>query len=150
MSLADLGRRLGLQADDSPTQAATAVLERLRRERSGRWLIIFDNAEDPVGLNPYLPSGSGHVLVTSRGHAWRSYAEPLELNVFTRQESVAHPMRHVPGLTEDDADMVAAAVGDLPLAIEQAGAWLSETGNGRPPPCASCRSWLSARRRRSP
>jgi hypothetical protein len=128
LSLADLGRRLGLQADDSPTQAATAVLEQLRRERSGRWLIIFDNAEDPVGLNPYLPSGSGHVLVTSRGHAWRSYAEPLELNVFTRQESVAHLMRHVPGLTEDDADMVAAAVGDLPLAIEQAGAWLSETG----------------------
>ena len=39
-----------------------------------------------------------------------------------------HLQRRVPQLTDDDAEMVAEALGDLPLAIEQAGAWLEETG----------------------
>jgi hypothetical protein len=33
-----------------------------------------------------------------------------------------------PGLTEGEADRVAEAVGDLPLAVEQAGSLLSDTG----------------------
>ena len=38
-------------------------------------------------------------------------------------------LHHVPGLEPGDAAVAAsAAVGDLPLAIEQAGAWLAETG----------------------
>ena len=37
-------------------------------------------------------------------------------------------MRYVPGLAAGDAARIATAVGDLPLAIEQAAAWLSETG----------------------
>ena len=37
-------------------------------------------------------------------------------------------MRHVPGLEPGDAARMSASVGDLPLAVEQAGAWLAETG----------------------
>jgi hypothetical protein len=36
--------------------------------------------------------------------------------------------RLVPDLTETEADLVAAAVGDLPLAVEQAGSLLADTG----------------------
>jgi hypothetical protein len=128
LALADLAVQLGLQTSDNAVEAAAAALEQLRCGIAGRWLLIFDNADDPADLEPYLPTGSGHVLITSRNQAWTSHAEPVELDVFTQPESVAHLMRHVPGLDPGDAARVSTAVGNLPLAIEQAGAWLAETG----------------------
>ena len=128
LALANLAARLGLQVGEDAPDAAGVALEHLRRGAAGRWLIIFDNAEDPAVLAPYFPAGAGHVIVTSRNHAWTRFAEPVELDVFSKDEAVAHLMRHVPGLTAGDAARIATAVGDLPLAIEQAAAWLSEAG----------------------
>jgi hypothetical protein len=128
LALAALAERLGFQASDNAAEAAMAALERLRRGTARRWLLIFDNAEDPRDLEPFLPTGAGHVIVTSRNRAWAHRAEPVEVDIFTRDESVAHLLRHVPGLHADDAAKISAAVGDLPLAIEQAAAWLAETG----------------------
>ena len=128
LALAELAARLGLKISDNAAEAAATALEQLRRDDAGRWLLIFDNAADPADLEPFLPTGAGHVLITSRNHAWTHHAGPLELDVFTRQESVAHLMRYVPGLALDSAARISGAVGDLPLAIEQAAAWLAETG----------------------
>ena len=137
LTLADLADRLGLQISNS-AEAAAAVLEQLRRDVRGRWLLIYDNAEDPETLDPFLPTGSGHIIITSRNQAWTRHAEPLELDVFTQEESVAHLMRHVPGLSAADARRVSEAVGQLPLAVEQAAAWLAETGM----PPARYAAWL--------
>jgi hypothetical protein len=141
LALAELAARLGLQTSDNAIEAAAVALEELRRETGdvGRWLLIFDNAEDPADLEAFLPTGSGHVVITSRNQAWTRQAEPVELDVFTRQESIAHLTRHIPSLDLDDAAKVSAAVGDLPLAIEQAGAWLAETGM----PAAFYVDWLA-------
>lgn len=128
-SLAELAGRLGIGVRENVTEAAKAALESLRRgQSSARWLLIFDNAEDPKELEPFLPAGGGHVLITSRNQTWSHVAEPLEIDVFHRQESITHLLLHVPDLAPQDADLVAAALGDLPLAIEQAGAWLEQTG----------------------
>jgi CO dehydrogenase nickel-insertion accessory protein CooC1 len=127
-ALAELARKMGLKVGDNVAEAAEAALEELRRATSPHWLLIFDNADDPKQLEPYLPSGAGHVLITSRNQAWTHSAEPLEVDVFTRGESVAHLMRHVPELDMADAESVADALGHLPLAVEQASAWLEQTG----------------------
>jgi hypothetical protein len=51
------------------------------------------------------------------------------VDVFTRRESTEFLGKRVPrGLSEQDADRLAEQLGDLPLAIEQAGAMLAETG----------------------
>jgi hypothetical protein len=138
LALADLAGRLGLQISDNAADTAASALEQLRRDVAGRWLLIFDNAEDPGDLAPFLPTGSGHILITSRNQAWTRHAEPVELDVFSRQESLAHLRHHVPGLDSRDAARVSAAVADLPLAIEQAAAWLAETGM----PAALYAEWL--------
>jgi len=127
-ALADLARKMGLKTGDNVAEAAEAALEELRRDTTPHWLLIFDNADDPKQLEPYLPTGSGHVLITSRNQAWTHSAEPLEVDVFTREESVAHLLRHVPELDRADARRVADALGNLPLAVEQASAWLEQTG----------------------
>ena len=127
-ALADLARKMGLKVGDNVAEAAEAALEELRRDTTPHWLLIFDNADDPKQLEPYLPTGSGHVLITSRNQAWTHSAEPLEVDVFTREESVGHLLRHVPELDVADAKRVADALGHLPLAVEQASAWLEQTG----------------------
>lgn len=128
-ALATLASRLGIRVGDSVAEAAQAAREALRRGAPyAHWLLIFDNADDPQELETFLPGGPGHVLVTSRNPAWSRVADPLEIDVFTRRESVDHLQRRVPKLSDEDANMVADALGDLPLAIEQAGAWLEETG----------------------
>jgi Domain of unknown function (DUF4062)/Tetratricopeptide repeat len=132
LALAELAGQMGLPIGDNAADAATAALEQLRRDVTGRWLLIFDNAEDPEDLASFLPNGSGHTLITSRNPAWTRHAEPVELDVFSRQESLAHLVHHVPGLDMSDATRVSVAVGHLPLAIEQAGAWLAETGMPAP------------------
>ena len=127
-ALADLARKMGLKVSDNVAEAAEAALEELRQETTPHWLLIFDNADDPKQLEPYLPTGSGHVLITSRNQGWTHSAEPLEVDVFTRDESVGHLLRHVPELDMADAQRVADALGHLPLAVEQASAWLEQTG----------------------
>ncbi|MCD0482109.1 FxSxx-COOH system tetratricopeptide repeat protein [Streptacidiphilus sp. ASG 303] len=128
-AVADLAAELKLRIGDNVSEAAEAARQALRRGTvTDRWLLVFDNADDPVEVKRFFPGGSGHVLVTSRNHAWSAHAEALPVDVFDRRESVEHLRRRSPSLTEDEADEVAAAVGDLPLAVEVAGAWLAETG----------------------
>lgn len=125
----DLAARLGLRVGVNLTDAAASAREALRRgEPYSRWLLIFDNADEPGDLKPHLPNGPGHVLVTSRNPAWSQMASPVEVDVFDRGESLDHLRHRVPSLSSEEADLVAKALGDLPIAVEQAGAWLAETG----------------------
>ena len=127
-ALAELAGRLGLRVGDSVTEAAEAAREALRRGTpTSRWLLIFDSADEPFEISRLLPGGPGHILVTSRDQMWSGHAPVLELDVFTRSESVEHLCRRARGMSRADADRVAEAVGDLPLAVEAAAAWLDTT-----------------------
>jgi hypothetical protein len=90
-----------------------------------RWLLVFDNAEDPAALAPMLPEGPGRVVITSRNPAWRS-ATSIPVREFTRSESMALLRALAPQLSDVDTDRVASALGDLPLAVEQAGSLLAD------------------------
>jgi tetratricopeptide (TPR) repeat protein len=128
-SLAELAQHLGVRPADSTGETAEAVREALRRGRPyDRWLLIFDNVDEPGELEDFFPGGPGHVIVTSRNPAWSELAEPLAIDVFSRAESLDYLQRRVRSLSVDDATLVARELGDLPLAIEQAGAWLAATG----------------------
>ncbi|MEW1647298.1 FxSxx-COOH system tetratricopeptide repeat protein [Streptomyces sp. NPDC091219] len=124
-SFAGLARALGLTVGPQPGTAVPRVLEALRDgDQYGRWLLIFDNAEDVDGVRPFIPSsGNGKVIVTSRNQAWVDVATSLTVDVFRREESRDLLMRRSPTLSADEADRLAAALGDLPLAIELAAAW---------------------------
>lgn len=131
-SLAALAGRLGLEAATATgiEGAAAVALDALRRgDPYSRWLLIFDNADQPEDLIDLIPQGPGDVLVTSRNHRWDSVIESVRVDVFTRAESKEFLARRVPkGLTEYEADQLAEKLGDLPLALEQAGALQAETG----------------------
>ncbi|MFJ4367124.1 tetratricopeptide repeat protein, partial [Streptomyces chartreusis] len=96
------------------------------------WLLIFDNAEEPTDLRPYLGRlSTGQVLVTTRRDLpWQDLGTPLRLETLTPEASVA-VLQEIIGC---DSDADAAALGELadelghlPLALQQAGAYLAQT-----------------------
>ena len=131
-SLAELAQRLGLET--SPVAGIDGLIavvrDALRRgEPYSRWLLIFDNADQPEEIEDLIPPGPGDVLITSRNHRWGSVIRTVPMDVFRPQESREFLLKRVPkGLTEADADRLAKELGHLPLALEQAGAMLAETG----------------------
>jgi tetratricopeptide (TPR) repeat protein len=129
-SLTELAQHLRLPGADEAITAVPAVKEALRLGRPyRRWLLVFDSAEDPDMVRPFFPvGGPGDILVTSRNPNWAGVARPLEVAVFERSESKMLLSRRGPQLDDADADRISEKLGDLPLAIEQAAAWLAETG----------------------
>jgi Tetratricopeptide repeat len=130
-ALAGLAGYLGLAAPSASGIDLTTqgVLDALRRgEPYSRWLLIFDNADQPEELMPFIPSGPGDVLITSRNHRWGPIVETIALDVFERTESIQFLLKRGPKrLTDTVADRLAESLGDLPLALEQAGAVLYES-----------------------
>jgi tetratricopeptide (TPR) repeat protein len=127
LQLADLAVGLGLVPQDADRSiAAHTALGHLRRR--SKWLLVFDNAEDPAALSPWLPGGGGHVLITSRTANWRELAAPLEVQVLRRGGS-AELLRHGRhDLSDDEVELLGDRLGDLPLAVAQAAGVLAETG----------------------
>ncbi|RSN28995.1 Nephrocystin-3 [Amycolatopsis sp. WAC 04169] len=100
------------------------------------WLLILDNLPGPndaATLLARLPGGQ--VLITSRRTTgWHDIATtPLSLDVL--EPGQAHELltriltHHDPAADTDGADTLCAELGFLPLAIEQAGAFMAETGS---------------------
>ncbi|MGN9906276.1 FxSxx-COOH system tetratricopeptide repeat protein [Phytohabitans sp. LJ34] len=127
-ALADLADRLAVPPESKTIDKARWALQALRRgEPFGRWLVVLDNAEDLEQVMRFMPEGNGHIIITSRNQAWADYAKGMSVDVFRRAESVAHLRQRVTEMTAQEADQVAEILGDLPIAIAAAGAWLAET-----------------------
>ena len=124
-SLAELAGRLGMPASQDLSQSIAALYDALRTGKPyRRWLIVFDNADRPEDLSPFLSNpGGGHILITSRRPVWADVAETVEVDVFSREESIELILRRLPAASDVDANRLAERLGDLPLALEQAATW---------------------------
>jgi hypothetical protein len=98
-ALAGLATNLGLAAPSASGIDLTTqgVLDALRRgEPYSRWLLVFDNADQPEELLPFIPGGPGDVLITSRNHRWGPIVETIALDVFERAESIQFLLKRGP------------------------------------------------------
>jgi cellulose biosynthesis protein BcsQ/tetratricopeptide (TPR) repeat protein len=128
LALADIAGSLSLPGTNVEESAA-AALEAFRKAVPVRnWLVVLDNVDEPDELADLIPSGPGHVIVTSRNPQWGNGLEAVDVGVFKRAESRELLHRRVQNLADQDADRLAERLGDLPLALEQAGGWLGATG----------------------
>lgn len=126
---AGLAQKLKLPEKDATEQAVVVEAVRSWLDHNSRWLLIFDNVTEPQDLDPYRPQGSGgQILITSRYSAWRGKAQPLEVKTLARSESVKFLLNRTGHTDEEAANKLAEALGDLPLALEHAGAYIDATG----------------------
>jgi len=135
---AQLGARELVDARD-PVASVHGVLAALAAE----WLLVFDNAADRASVQAFLPpAGRGRVLVTSRDPFWPP-GQVLDVPVLDREVAAGFL-----GTRTGDADRTAALelageLGGLPLALEQAAAYIGATGN-------NLTGYLGSFRRRRP
>ena len=123
--LADrLGIRIGLSADAG--EARRAVQEALSQRSD--WLLIFDNVPNAAAVREYLPRGTGHVLMTSRDSHWHGVAKSFCLRVLDPSEASEFIARRSGWAADPNASTLAHALGNLPIALEQAAAMIRETG----------------------
>jgi DNA-binding SARP family transcriptional activator/Tfp pilus assembly protein PilF len=127
--LADLAHALGLPRRARQEELITALWDELARR--GRWLIVFDNVDDPEVLSDVLPPvGDGEVIVTSRNPAWRSLGPTVQVLAFDREESRAFVAARTGERDVVLLEALVEALADLPLALEHACAYLDQTGVG--------------------
>lgn len=126
---AALARELNLpEKDDREQRTIVESVKRWLQQKTG-WLLIFDNANVPDDVRNYIPSGSsGHVLITSRNPNWGSMATPICVGVLNREEAVEFLMNRTNQNDHASMNELAEELGDLPLALEQAAAYIEQTG----------------------
>jgi hypothetical protein len=107
------------------------------------WLLILDNADDIVTARAFIPLGkNGHVLLTTRAWAVGTMARRVQIQEMGTEEGALFLLRRAKYITEiasleaaTEADQaiakeIATQLDGLPLALDQAGAYLEETGCG--------------------
>jgi tetratricopeptide (TPR) repeat protein len=129
IKLSDLGVALGF------AHQATSEFESVLREvthwlRSNvRWLLIFDNVASPHELQDFVTGQlSGHVLITSRNVHWTGLAKQIDLDIFEIHDACEFLCRRAGLLHREGATRVCEQLGCLPLALEQAGAYIEQIG----------------------
>jgi len=96
------------------------------------WLLIFDNADDDMLVRNYMPSKiNGHVLTTTRRQDW-FLGEAIDVEVFSPEDAVAFLLERTRRKDRLEAQRgvgeLAERLGCLPLALEQAGAYMDVSG----------------------
>ena len=148
-ALATLAERLDprlVGADSGRDRPIAAVREILQSEDGPSWLLVYDNVANPFDLERYLPAcqPGGHIIVTLRQRNWPSskQADSVEVSPFTEMEAISFLRSRVPSLAAqdvraqsaqederraDEAARLAAELGYLPIAVDHAAAYLTET-----------------------
>jgi predicted ATPase len=130
---------LGLPERNAAEQAQTVAAVRRWLERSSDWLLILDNADELSLVQEFLPVHRlGRLLMTTRSAATGEVAKPLAVERLTSDVGALFLLRRAGRLApeallaaaspEDQAAAraVTEELGGLPLALDQAGAYLEE------------------------
>ena len=124
---AALAAELPLPAAAVAEQDLAIAAARRWLELHDTWLLVFDNAPEPAAVRDYFPrGGGGHIIVTSRYMTWQGTATEFPVEVFDRQESVAYVLATTKQGDQASARALTEALADLPLALAQAAAYVSE------------------------
>jgi tetratricopeptide (TPR) repeat protein len=125
---AALAIRLGLDPATDPEVIQAQVHDRLRGGL--RWLLIFDHADSVKDIQPWLPAGplplgvSGHVIITTQRGGFAALGRVVNLDVIAMDNAVQLLRTRLADLEEDTAEKIAEELGRLPLALEQAAAYM--------------------------
>ncbi len=136
-----IARLLNLRVQNKRDQVLYAVRHWL--ETHTDWLLICDNVEDLRTLDSVLPMGKegylGHIVLTTRMQALGTRAKKITLETMKVEEGATLVLRRAKKLMEDmtldmaaerdieKAKDISTEMGGLPLALDQAGAYIEET-----------------------
>ncbi len=120
---AELGAREVADARD-PVASVHAVLARAQ----AGWLVVFDNVPDRASVQRFVPpAGPGRILITTQNQLWPP-GQVLDVPVLDREVAAGFLVDRTGDADRAAARELAAGLGGLPLALEQAAAYMQATG----------------------
>jgi tetratricopeptide (TPR) repeat protein len=133
----EIAKILDLPEKDAQDQGVTASAVKKYLEGAGGWLLVLDNVDDPSVAQEFIPKGGagGHVIMTSRARAFDAIGKikPIEIDKMEPDEAVEFLLKRTSreGLVGDEllaVNELALELDYLPLALEQAGAYIFKIG----------------------
>lgn len=140
LDLAALASVFGLEQEGHNQQRNYDAVKGWLETHEG-WLLILDNVEELAAIDALLPlNGKGHMLITSRSPVTSAVGVGIELECMTPREGALFVLRRARLVNHDaaladalaadvvEAEDIARYMDGLPLALDQAGAYIEETG----------------------
>ena len=125
---AALADALQLPERHETQQPALIAAVRAWLSTADNWLLVFDNATRFEDVAAYLPThGSGDILITSRNPVWRRTGTVFTLDTFPLDVATDFLLARTGQSDRAAARAVAEELGGLPLALEQASAYVEAT-----------------------
>ena len=122
-----LAAQLGAREVVDPRDPVASVHGVLARQQAG-WLVVFDNAPDRAAVEPFVPpTGPGRVLITTQNQHWPP-GQALDVPVLDVEVAADFLVNRTGDPDRAAARVLAAELGWLPLALEQAAAYMQATG----------------------
>ena len=122
-----LAAQLGAREVVDPRDPVASVHAVLARQEAG-WLVVFDNAPDRASVEPFVPpAGPGRVLITTQNQHWPP-GQALDVPVLDPEVAADFLVNRTGDPDRAAARELADELGGLPLALEQAAAYMQATG----------------------
>ncbi len=112
----------------------------MTQEEHDHWLLIFDNADDLTLAEEYLPANeNGHLLLTTRRQSPGKLTDSIDIDTMDKDEGTLlilrrakllatdAPLAHAKPEDRTQAERIVAVMDGLPLALDQAAAYIEET-----------------------
>lgn len=141
----EIAKLLSLPEKHEQDQKIIIDAVRLWLVNHSRWLLILDNVDDLALIREFLPAGgNGHILLTTRIQAIGSLGKILAVEKMNQDEGTLFLLRRAKLLATDEpiehasqkdrsiGEEIVSATDGLPLALDQAGAYIEETKCGLP------------------
>jgi len=120
-----LAAQLGARDLVDPRDPVASVHAVLARQEAG-WLVVFDNARDRTSVERFVPpAGPGRVLITTQNQNWPGQA--LDVPVLDPEVAADFLVNRTGDPDRTAARELAIELGGLPLALEQAAAYMHAT-----------------------
>lgn len=136
----EMAHLLQLPERDAPEHPGVVNAAKCWLSQHTNWLLILDNADDLALVADFLPTGgAGHLLLTTRTQATGKIASSIPVEKMEQREGVLlllhrakllaanAPFDTISRATHTQAQVIAQALDGLPLALDQAGAYIEET-----------------------
>jgi tetratricopeptide (TPR) repeat protein/transcriptional regulator with XRE-family HTH domain len=137
-----LANELNLPEKDAEKQDSIVEAVKHWLDTHIQWLLILDNADNVAVVHDFLPVSlqTGHIILTTRSQVHGSIAQGIEVDRLGEKESIVFLLKRAKKVESNtrfaqlqetdiaDAKKVVNILDGLPLALDQAGAYIEETG----------------------
>jgi tetratricopeptide (TPR) repeat protein len=135
-----LATQLGILGGQATDQEIGIAAVKGWLEATEEWLLILDGADDIAMTLEAIPGGGkGHILITTRAHGIGAIAERVDIGAMDPDDGALFLLRRTGLIAKDQqvsggsaadrkvAEQISNELGGLPLALDQAGAFIEET-----------------------